>query len=123
MTIPGARTAVEWLVSVAPDPEASRRKWERNPLGVVLLPVGRSWDVLILPGELGQATLDVPGSWFRTPAGRPAGCAGWCSRTGRGPSPTRWCWSSRCTRRPRAGWRRRAGSLDKVIGLDHLGRR
>ncbi|MEV6733842.1 MULTISPECIES: hypothetical protein [unclassified Streptomyces] len=53
------RTAVEWLVSVAPDPEACRWEWERNPLGVALLPAGRQWDVLILPGELGQAALDV----------------------------------------------------------------
>lgn len=59
MTIPGARTAVEWLVSVAPDPDTCRWEWERSPLGVALLPAGRRWDVLILPGELGQATLDV----------------------------------------------------------------
>ncbi|MEU6756246.1 hypothetical protein [Streptomyces sp. NPDC046685] len=59
MTIPGAKTAVEWLVSVAPDPDACRWEWERNPLGVALLPAGRRWDVLILPGELGRPTLDV----------------------------------------------------------------
>ncbi|MFB7055217.1 bifunctional DNA primase/polymerase [Streptomyces vinaceus] len=53
------KTAVEWLVSVAPDPDACRWEWERNPLGVALLPAGRRWDVLILPGELGQAALDV----------------------------------------------------------------
>ncbi|MFF4104826.1 hypothetical protein [Streptomyces sp. NPDC001903] len=53
------KTAVEWLVSVAPDPDACRWEWERNPLGVALLPAGRQWDVLILPGELGQAALDV----------------------------------------------------------------
>ncbi|KOY58173.1 hypothetical protein [Streptomyces sp. XY332] len=53
------RTAVEWLVSVAPDPGACRWEWERNPLGVALLPAGRHWDVLILPGELGQAALEV----------------------------------------------------------------
>ncbi|MEV0413111.1 hypothetical protein AB0I68_20525 [Streptomyces sp. NPDC050448] len=53
------KTAVEWLVSVAPDPDACRWEWERNPLGVVLLPAGRHWDVLILPGELGQTALDV----------------------------------------------------------------
>ncbi|WSZ45166.1 hypothetical protein OG429_27555 [Streptomyces sp. NBC_00190] len=57
--MPEAKTAVEWLVSVAPDPEACRARWESNPLGVALLPAGRRWDVLILPGELGQATLDV----------------------------------------------------------------
>ncbi|WP_314219091.1 bifunctional DNA primase/polymerase [Streptomyces zaehneri] len=55
----GAKTAVEWLASVAPDPEACRREWERNPLGVALLPAGKAWDVLILPGELGCPTLDV----------------------------------------------------------------
>ncbi|MDJ0383815.1 hypothetical protein [Streptomyces sp. G-G2] len=59
MTVPGTKTAVEWLVSVAPDPDACRWEWERNPLGVALLPAGRRWDVLILPGELGQVTLDV----------------------------------------------------------------
>lgn len=55
----GARSAVEWLVSAAPDPEACRREWEANPLGVVLLPAGRMWDVLILSAELGYPTLDV----------------------------------------------------------------
>ncbi|GGW07788.1 bifunctional DNA primase/polymerase [Streptomyces narbonensis] len=55
----GARSAVEWLASVAPDPDACRWEWERNPHGVALLPAGRRWDVLILPGELGYPTLDV----------------------------------------------------------------
>ncbi|WP_405805760.1 hypothetical protein OG729_10830 [Streptomyces sp. NBC_00210] len=55
----GVRTAVEWLASVAPDPDACRWEWERNPLGVALLPAGRRWDVLILPGELGCPTLGV----------------------------------------------------------------
>lgn len=59
MAISGNKTAVEWLVSVAPDPDACRWEWERNPLGVALLPAGRRWDVLILPGELGHTTLDV----------------------------------------------------------------
>ncbi|WP_405438117.1 bifunctional DNA primase/polymerase [Streptomyces avidinii] len=67
MTIPGAKTAVDWLVSVAPDPDACRWEWERNPLGVALLPAGRRWDVLILPGELGRPTLDV----LRLLLGRP----------------------------------------------------
>ncbi|MCB5183008.1 hypothetical protein [Streptomyces antimicrobicus] len=53
------RTAVEWLASVAPDPDACRWEWERSPLGVALLPAGRRWDVLVLPGELGLATFDV----------------------------------------------------------------
>lgn len=61
MAIPGDKAAVEWLVSVAPDPEACRWEWERNPLGVALLPAGRRWDVLILPGELGQTALGVLG--------------------------------------------------------------
>ncbi|MFH8611809.1 hypothetical protein ACH4D5_30420 [Streptomyces sp. NPDC018029] len=55
----GAKSAVEWLVSVASNPEACRFDWERNPLGVTLLPAGRRWDVLILPGGLGHPTLDV----------------------------------------------------------------
>ncbi|MGW2820932.1 hypothetical protein ACWC24_07985 [Streptomyces sp. NPDC001443] len=55
----GAKTAVDWLASVAPDPEACRFEWERNPRGVALLPAGRAWDVLILPGGLGCPTLDV----------------------------------------------------------------
>ncbi|MER0448616.1 hypothetical protein ABR738_29355 [Streptomyces sp. Edi4] len=59
MTASGARSAVEWLASVAPDPDACRWEWERNPLGVALLPAGRSWDVLILPGGLGHGALDV----------------------------------------------------------------
>lgn len=37
----GAKTAVEWLASVAPDPEACRWEWERNPLGVALLAGGQ----------------------------------------------------------------------------------
>ncbi|MGC0329209.1 hypothetical protein RKD23_002199 [Streptomyces sp. SAI-170] len=55
----GAKTAVEWLASVAPDPDACRWEWERSPMGVALLPAGKAWDVLILPGELGYPTLDV----------------------------------------------------------------
>lgn len=55
----GARSAVEWLVSAAPDPDECRNEWERNPLGVALLPAGRIWDVLIVPAELGYPTLDV----------------------------------------------------------------
>lgn len=54
-----ARRAVEWLVAVAPDPAACRREWERRADGVALLPAGRAWDVLILPGALGHATLAV----------------------------------------------------------------
>lgn len=59
MTGTGVRAAVEWLASVAPDPGACRWEWERDPRGIALLPAGRRWDVLILPGELGYPTLDV----------------------------------------------------------------
>jgi hypothetical protein len=59
MASAGAKSAVEWLVSVAADPEGCRWEWERNPLAVALLPAGRLWDVLILSGELGYPTLDV----------------------------------------------------------------
>ncbi|MER5400544.1 hypothetical protein [Streptomyces sp. NPDC002599] len=55
----GPKAAVEWLASVAPDPEACRWEWERSPRGVTLLPAGRAWDVLILPAGLGYPTLDV----------------------------------------------------------------
>src|SRR6478609_3295656 len=56
---PGAKAALEWLAAVAPDPDACRWEWERNPDGVALLPAGRRWDVPILPRELGHPTLDV----------------------------------------------------------------
>ncbi|MFE3325653.1 hypothetical protein [Streptomyces sp. NPDC059176] len=59
MTGTGARAAVEWLVSVAPDPAVCRWEWERSPLGVALLPAGRRWDVLILPRGLAAPTLAV----------------------------------------------------------------
>ncbi|WP_432063913.1 hypothetical protein [Streptomyces sp. C10-9-1] len=55
----GAKSAVEWLAGAAPDPDACRWAWERSALGIALLPAGRRWDVLILPGELGYPTLDV----------------------------------------------------------------
>lgn len=55
----GAMSAVEWLASVAHDPDVVLREWEHNPLGVALLPAGRRWDVLILRSTLGYPTLDV----------------------------------------------------------------
>ncbi|MEV4332582.1 hypothetical protein AB0K02_18915 [Streptomyces sp. NPDC049597] len=55
----GGTTAVEWLAGAAPDPDACRREWQRDPHGIALLPAGRRWDVLVLPGELGYPTLDV----------------------------------------------------------------
>ncbi|MEU1487422.1 hypothetical protein [Streptomyces sp. NPDC005752] len=59
MTGTGAKTAVAWLASVAPHPGACLREWERDPQGMALLPAGKRWDVLIVPGELGYPTLDV----------------------------------------------------------------
>ncbi|MFG3403912.1 hypothetical protein [Streptomyces sp. NPDC048142] len=59
MTGTETKAAVEWLTSVASDPAACRWEWERNPQGIALLPAGRLWDLLILPGELGGPTLDV----------------------------------------------------------------
>ncbi|MEV0966744.1 MULTISPECIES: hypothetical protein [unclassified Streptomyces] len=55
----GAGAAVRWLVSAAPDPEGRRRRWESDPRGLVLLPAGRHWDVLVLPGRIARPTLDV----------------------------------------------------------------
>lgn len=55
----GRPSAVEWLATAAPDPGTCRWEWERNPLGVTLLPAGRLWDVLILPSELGRPTLEI----------------------------------------------------------------
>ncbi|MEC3997486.1 hypothetical protein VSR01_29895 [Actinacidiphila sp. DG2A-62] len=63
----GARSAVDWLVSVAPDPEGCRFEWERNPLGVTLLPAGRQWDVLIIGARLGYPALDVLGRMAERP--------------------------------------------------------
>ncbi|GGT39849.1 hypothetical protein GCM10010271_49820 [Streptomyces kurssanovii] len=59
MSEASARIAMEWLAAVAPDPAACRWEWERNQHGIALLPAGRRWDVLILPGELAYPTLDV----------------------------------------------------------------
>ncbi|PJN42213.1 hypothetical protein CG747_00285 [Streptomyces sp. CB02959] len=65
MTTTGANAAVDWLVSAAPDPDACRRAWERNPLGVALLEAGRCWDVLV--PHPGRATGGV--RWLVPPDG------------------------------------------------------
>ncbi|SOD64630.1 hypothetical protein SAMN06297387_11882 [Streptomyces zhaozhouensis] len=54
-----ARSALEWLALAAPRPAICRWEWEHSRQGVALLPAGRRWDVLILPGVLGMTTLDV----------------------------------------------------------------
>lgn len=63
MSDTGATSAVRWLASAATDAEACLEGWLRNPLGVALLPAGRLWDVLIVPGELGGRTYDVLSRW------------------------------------------------------------
>ncbi|AXI79647.1 hypothetical protein [Peterkaempfera bronchialis] len=55
----GATGAAGWLAAAAPDPEACRREWDRNPPGVALLPAGRLWDVLTVPAALGRPALEV----------------------------------------------------------------
>ncbi|MFD5462502.1 hypothetical protein ACFWIQ_06650 [Kitasatospora sp. NPDC127059] len=54
-------TGLHWLAQVAADPEDFREQWERTGLGLVLLPAGRRWDVLAVPGPLGRGALDVLG--------------------------------------------------------------
>ncbi len=78
--IDGTGDAVGWLTGAAPDPQACRRAWERDPLGVVLLPAGRLWDVLVVGGPLGPAALRVLRR-LTAPCGPVLGAAGG-SRTG-----------------------------------------
>ncbi|MFD8704259.1 hypothetical protein ACFV1W_16815 [Kitasatospora sp. NPDC059648] len=52
-------TGLNWLIQVAPDPEAFRARWANTGLGLTLLPAGRRWDVLSVPGRLGRPALDV----------------------------------------------------------------
>ncbi|OEU91377.1 hypothetical protein [Streptomyces oceani] len=61
------RHAIDWLVSAAPDPDACRRAWRSDPLGVMLLPAGRLWDVLVVTSGLGPATFDVLTGWLERP--------------------------------------------------------
>ncbi len=126
----GAKTAVEWLASVAPDPEACRREWERNPLRVALLPAGRLWDVLILPGELGLPTLDVltrvidrlgpvlvdfgdARMGFFVPPGTAARWLGGIAR--RGAVPGSWCRTRDGPTAGSAGWSRRTAPARSPI--------
>ncbi|MYR29692.1 MULTISPECIES: hypothetical protein [unclassified Streptomyces] len=60
-------TPLAWLAHAAPDPAACLRRWERDPRGTALLPAGRAWDVLVLPGLLGRATLEVLGKLVERP--------------------------------------------------------
>ncbi|GGO47835.1 hypothetical protein GCM10012287_21410 [Streptomyces daqingensis] len=63
----GEAGAVEWLASAADDPQACRAEWESSPPGVVLLPAGRMWDVLMVGGLLGYPTLDALTGWPERP--------------------------------------------------------
>ncbi|WP_016909850.1 hypothetical protein [Streptomyces xiaopingdaonensis] len=54
----GEAAAVRWLAAAAPDPVRCREEWERNPLGVTLLPAGSRWDVLIVGAGLGRGVLE-----------------------------------------------------------------
>ncbi|WP_405019369.1 hypothetical protein OHV05_23245 [Kitasatospora sp. NBC_00070] len=55
---PGGR-GVDWLADAAPDPQGCRAEWEASGRGVMLLPAGRRWDVLLVPGPLGHPTFDL----------------------------------------------------------------
>ncbi|QNP65581.1 hypothetical protein [Streptomyces genisteinicus] len=55
----GTGSAAQWLAGAAPDPQACLREWRTSTHRITLLPAGRRWDVLILPGGLGHPTLDV----------------------------------------------------------------
>lgn len=55
---PPAR-ALHWLAQAAPDPDAWLDVWERTDFGVILLPAGRQWDVLLVPGALGRLALPL----------------------------------------------------------------
>ncbi|WP_415949017.1 hypothetical protein [Streptomyces sp. KLOTTS4A1] len=51
-------SAVEWLAAAAADPAGLVRRWERDPLGVALLQVGRLWDMVLVAGAAGLSVLD-----------------------------------------------------------------
>ncbi|BFV57093.1 hypothetical protein KCMC57_up21970 [Kitasatospora sp. CMC57] len=55
---PGGR-AVDWLAAAAPDPHACRGEWEGSGRGAMLLPAGRLWDVLLVPGGLGHPAFEL----------------------------------------------------------------
>ncbi len=104
MTGATTRAAVEWLVSAARDPRCCRRRWERDPHGVVLLPAGRCWDLLVMAARLGRPTLRVLEGFARPPGpvladhggGRvgffvpPGTAAGWTGTGVRGAGPGHW---------------------------------
>ncbi|MFJ6773083.1 bifunctional DNA primase/polymerase [Kitasatospora sp. NPDC091257] len=60
-------TGLHWLAQAAPDPESFREQWERTGPGLVLLPAGRRWDVLSVPGRLGHPALEITDPRTRGP--------------------------------------------------------
>lgn len=111
-----ARDAVEWLAAAALEPDSCRWEWERNPLGVTLLPAGRLWDVLIVPARLGLPTLDVlarlvpePGPVLADGEGTrigffvpPGTAAHWVGTAVRGAGPGSWIVAPHPARAPAA---------------------
>ncbi|WP_441250035.1 hypothetical protein [Kitasatospora sp. McL0602] len=47
--------AADWLAAAAAEPAACHREWAAGCLA--LLPAGRGWDVLLVPGRLAEPTL------------------------------------------------------------------
>ncbi|MFJ4191404.1 hypothetical protein [Kitasatospora sp. NPDC089509] len=62
-------SGLHWLAQVAPDPEDFRETWERTGLGLMLLPAGRRWDALVVPGRLGRPAADLLGLLDTGPCG------------------------------------------------------
>lgn len=60
-------TGLHWLAQATPDPESFREQWERTGLGLALLPAGRRWDVLSVPGRLGRPALEITDPRTRGP--------------------------------------------------------
>ncbi|MFC8454175.1 hypothetical protein [Kitasatospora sp. NPDC057223] len=63
----GPISALDWLAEASPDPQACRREWQRTGAGLQLLPAGRRWDVLMVPGPLGRPALAVLARTLRGP--------------------------------------------------------
>ncbi|MBX7548142.1 hypothetical protein [Streptomyces sp. NPDC004232] len=49
---------VEWLAAAAADPRSCKWEWDHGE-GIALLEVGRFWDVLSVPDQLGLLALDL----------------------------------------------------------------
>ncbi|MEU9129099.1 hypothetical protein AB0D08_13505 [Kitasatospora sp. NPDC048540] len=51
--------ALRWLATATTDPDHSHRHWARSTAATLLVPAGRSWDLLSVPDTLGRPALDV----------------------------------------------------------------